>query len=155
MTGPIAKTLEPLIRDLYAARNAIKAACPEFPFTLDGKLVGDLGEAIALRDHGLERLPPGNALHDFKAPDGRLVQVKTTQATKNGRGVGLGLRKQTFEHLLVFQIAEEGTCSILYDGPGHYVDAARKHKKSPSLSVSQLRRLNALVKPAERVIGDV
>jgi hypothetical protein len=150
----LSKRLEPLIRDLYAARNALKAECSDFPFTLDGKLIGDLGEAIAMHDLGLERLPPGSALHDFKTADGRLVQVKTTQAAREGQGVGLGLNKQSFQQLLVLQLSEEGTYSVLYDGPGHYIDEARRHKKSASLSVGQLRRLNAMVNPAERVIGD-
>lgn len=150
----LSKRLEPLIRDLYAARNALKAECSDFPFTLDGKLIGDLGEAIAMHDLGLERLPAGNALHDFKTADGRLVQVKTTQAVKNGQGVGLGLQKQSFQQLLIFQLSEAGTYSVLYDGPGRYIDEARKHKKSASLSVGQLRKLNSLVKPTERVISD-
>ena len=152
MSESIAKKLAPLIRDLYAARNAIREACSEFAFTLDGKIVGDLGEAIALRDFGLERLPSGSSLHDFKAPDGRLVQVKTTQATASGCGVGLGLKKQSFKHLVVFQISEDGSYTILYDGPGNYIDDARAHKKSASLSVLQLRRLNQRVKAHERVL---
>lgn len=150
----LSKRLEPFIRDLYAARNALKAECRDFSFTLDGKLIGDIGEAIAMHDLGLERLPAGNALHDFKTSDGRLVQVKTTQAARESQSVGLGLQKQSFEHLLVLQLSEAGTYSVLYDGPGRYVDEARSHKKTASLSVGQLRKLNSLVSSAERVVSD-
>lgn len=153
MSNQITQKLEPLVRDLYRARNALRDACPLFSFTLDGKIVGDLGEAVAFYDYGLERLPSGNALHDFKAADGRHVQVKTTQAIKGG--VGLGLYKQSFEHLIVFQVNEEGRFTIIYDGPGAYIDNARANRKSPSLSVAQLKRLNEKVAGHERILGGI
>ena len=147
------KSLEPIIKRLYQARNELRALFPELPFSLDGKLVGDIGEAIALQDFGLTQLPAGTELHDFVTDDGRHVQVKTTQATAPHRGVGLGLTMQSFEHLIVLQISVEGTYSVLYDGPGTYIDAARSHRKTPSLTVSQLRTLNSKVSKAERILN--
>jgi hypothetical protein len=149
------KSLEPIIKRLYEARNELRAIFPELPFSLDGRLIGDIGEAIALQDFGFTRLPEGTEIHDFVTDDGRHVQVKTTQATAPHRGVGLGLTMQSFEHLIVIQISEEGTYNILYDGPGSYVDAARSHRKTPSLTVSQLRNLNSKVTAAERSIKNV
>lgn len=142
------------IKRLYAARNELHKAFPELPFTLDGKLVGDIGEAIAIADLGLIKLKEGTKLHDFKTKSGGLVQVKTTQQHLPGRGVGLGLKKESFEHLLVIQLSEEGTYTILFDGPGRYVDEARAHRRTPSLTVSQLRRLNGQVKGDERIVKD-
>lgn len=147
-----AKSLEPIIKQLYQARNELRALFPELPFTLDGRLVGDIGEAIALQEFGLSPLPSCSELHDFLASDGRRVQIKTTQGIISGRSVGLGLTKQSFEHLIVIQISEEGTYSVLYDGPGSYIDDARQHKKGASLTIGQLRRLNEKVKDEERVI---
>ena len=146
------KSLEPIIQRLYEARKELRALFPELPFTLDGKLIGDIGEAIALQDFGFTPLPAGTELHDFLAADGRRVQIKTTQAIAPHRGVGLGLTMQSFEHLVVIQISETGTYSILYDGPGTYIDDARRHRKSPSLTVGQLRNLNAKVPTSERAI---
>jgi hypothetical protein len=140
------------IRRLYIARNELRNAFPELAFTLDGKLIGDIGEAIAIADYGLIKLKEGSKLHDFKTADGRLVQVKTTQQHKAGTGVGLGLKKESFEHLIVIQLSEEGTYRILFDGPGRYVDEARRHRSSPSLTVSQLKKLNDKVNKNERVI---
>lgn len=145
------KNLQQILGGLYEARNALRKLFPGLSFTLDGKLVGDIGEAIARHDFGLQQLPAGTPRHDFCSRDGRSVQVKTTQATKGASGVGLGLTKQSFEHLLVIQITEDGGYGILFDGPGRYIDAARKHKKSPSLSVNQLERLNSHVADAERL----
>jgi uncharacterized protein DUF6998 len=144
--------LGPIIKQLYAARNALRVLFPELPFTLDGKLVGDIGEAIALQQFGMERLPEGTEGHDFRAPDGRLVQVKTTQAISPNRGVGLGLTIRSFEHLIVIQLTETGAYQILYDGPGTLIDEARRHRTTPSLTVGQLRRLNLKVKDSDRII---
>lgn len=140
------------IKRLYAARNELRKAFSELPFTLDGRLIGDIGEAIAIADFGLEKLKEGTKLHDFKTSDGKLVQVKTTQQHEEGKGVGLGLKKESFDHLIVIQLSEEGTYTILFDGPGKYVDEARLRRSSPSLTVSQLRRLNREVKADERII---
>jgi hypothetical protein len=147
-----AKSLEPIIKQLYQARNELRALFPELPFTLDGRLVGDIGEAIALQEFGLAPLPSCSELHDFLASDGRKVQIKTTQGTISGQSVGLGLTKQSFEHLIVIQISEEGRYHVLNDGPGSYIDDARQHKKTASLTIGQLQRLNEKVKNEERVI---
>lgn len=140
------------IKRLYAARNELHKAFPELPFTLDGKLVGDIGEAIAIADLKLIKLKEGTPLHDFKTSNGKLVQVKTTQQHLPGKGVGLGLKKESFDHLIVIQLSEEGTYKILFDGPGRYVDEARVHKSTPSMTVSQLRRLNGQVNDSERIV---
>jgi len=147
--------LEPIIKQLYAARNALRALFPELPFTLDGRLVGDIGEAIALQEFGLTRLAEGTEGHDFLAPDGRLVQIKTTKAVALNRGVGLGLTIRSFEHLIVIQISEAGTYQILYDGPGTFIDEVRRHRTTPSLTVGQLQRLNSRVNDSDRIIKKI
>lgn len=146
---PFPKEIEPAIKKLRLARDELKRAFPELRFALDGNLVGDIGEAIAISDFGLTKLKPGSRLHDFQTSDGKLVQIKTTQQTKPGKGVGLGLIKKSFEHLIVIQLLENGY-EILFDGYGKRVDAARAHKKSPSLSVKQLSELND--RPNEHIV---
>ena len=138
-----------IIKRLYAARNELRQAFPGLSFTLDGKLVGDIGEAIAMDAYRLIPLAAGAKRHDFRTEAGREVQVKLTQQTKGN--VGLGRSKQRFEHLVVLQVFEDGTYSVLFDGPGEYIDRAWAHKKSASLSILQLRRLNDSVKETERL----
>jgi len=142
--------LRPILRRLYEARDELRALYPDWKFPLDGNLVGDIGEAIAMHDLGLQKLPTGTHGHDFQASDGRLVQVKTTQAVKGG--VGLGLTKQSFEHLLVLQLTAGGDCHVLYDGPGSLIDEARAHRKTPSLSVKRLRELDLQVDLSSRLV---
>lgn len=144
------RQLQPILRRLYEARDELRKLHPDLKFALDGNLVGDIGEAIARRDFHLIPLPVGNKGHDFETPDGRLVQVKTTQ--KQTGGVGLGLTMQSFEHLIVIQLSEAGTYGILYDGPGSLIDEARVGRKTPSLTVSRLRQLNEQVRKRDRLV---
>ena len=146
---PIPDNLSGPFKKLLSARDELRGAFPELSFALDGNLVGHIGEAIAISEFKLEKLPSGSKTHDFKAPNGTHVQVKTTQQQRGG--VGLGLVKTSFEHLIVIQLSESGTYSILYDGPGRHIDAANSHKKGASLSVDQLQRLNQQVSKEERL----
>ena len=149
---PAPRNIGPFVQELYHARNKLRQAFPELSFTLDGKLIGDIGEAIAMEHFGLTMLPGNSKAHDFVDAKGRKVQVKTTQKTTSNKGVGLGLEKQTFEHLIVLEVAEDGSYRILYDGPGTYIDAARAHKTSASLSINQLTELHAQVPKHERLV---
>lgn len=149
---PAPRNIGPFVRELYDARNKLRNAFPELPFTLDGKLIGDIGEAIAIEDFGLKQLPGNSKDHDFQAPDGRKVQIKTTQKTTDNKPVGLGLDKRTFDHLIVIELDQDGSYRILYDGPGTYIDAARAHKSSASLSIKQLTELHAQVPKPERLV---
>ena len=144
---PIADALQ----NLYAAQKILATAFPSWPFSLDGKLIGDIGEVIASRVFELVRLPEGEKTHDMRAPDGRLVQVKATQKGPDWKSVGLGLIKTSFDFLLVIEFGKDGTFEVLYNGPGSFIDDARKHKKSASLSRKQLRACQLLVPDGQRL----
>lgn len=147
------RQLQPILRRLYEARNELRVLYPDFKFTLDGNLIGDIGEAIALQDFSLEKLPPGTPGHDFRTKRGKLVQVKATQARKGG--IHLGTKMTSFEHLIVIQLSEAGNYDILYDGPGSLIDEARVGRKTPSLTVNRLRQLNEQVKTPDRLVPQV
>lgn len=76
---PLPGRMAPIVRRLYRARNDLRRAVRGLHFSLDGKLIGDIGEAVATQHFGLERLPEGTKGHDFRVAGGRLVQVKATQ----------------------------------------------------------------------------
>lgn len=66
------------VGELVAARNKLRLhyASAGLAFTPDGKLVGDIGEAVAAELFGL-RLIQSKGIDGY-APDGRSVQVKAT-----------------------------------------------------------------------------
>ena len=145
------KPIAAALKQLYKAQALLKSEFSEWSFPLDGKLVGDIGEVIAMKAFGLTRLPPGQKSHDFKTQSGKLVQVKATQKNKDSKPVGLGLQKQSFEHLLVIEFDRDGFYEVLYNGPGSNIDRAREHKSSASLSRRQLRELQSLVQEASKL----
>jgi hypothetical protein len=73
-----------LVKDLYAVVARLESLFPGRRFTLDGHLVGSIGEVLAAARYGLELLPPSTKRHDARARDGRLVQVKATQTNSMG-----------------------------------------------------------------------
>ena len=82
------------------------------PFTLDGHLIGSLGEVYAAEVYNLELLPPGTEKSDAITADGKLVQIKTTQRDK------IGLYEEP-DILLALKVKEDGTIEEVYYGEGH------------------------------------
>ena len=118
----------------------------EYGFALDGNLIGDIGEVIAEKFFGLNKLPGNSHRHDFeRLEDGLQVQVKTTQKAAASKQVGLGLEKKHFDYLLVFELERDGSFEVIFNGPGDAIEDKRKHKVSASLSRKQLRECQALV----------
>ena len=117
------------------------------PFTLDGHLVGSLGEVMAADRYGLTLLPPSHEKYDAKATDGRLVQIKMTQ------GKAVALRSEP-NHLIVLKLDENGGIDEVYNGPGDIAWKAAGKRQSNGqhrISVAKLRSLmNEL--PAESML---
>jgi hypothetical protein len=117
------------------------------PFTLDGHLVGSLGEVIAERVFGLSLYPPSYPTHDGRTSDGKEVQIKLT----GGKAVGL---RDEPDYLLVMKIVDPTHADVVYNGPGKEPwEAAGKMQKNGQrrLSVSKLERLNMVVQDNEKI----
>lgn len=104
------------IRDHYADRVPGGGDKPLLSFTLDGNLVGDIGEALAVELFGITLVDrKSHAGIDGHAPDGRTVQVK---ATGTGRGPVFRMIGERAEHLLFFDLDfDEGGGTVVYNGP--------------------------------------
>jgi hypothetical protein len=59
----------------------LNAAYPHKKFTLDGRLVGDIGEVLVASAYDLELFEGVQRHHDGTCSKGRLVQVKATMKT--------------------------------------------------------------------------
>lgn len=136
-----------LVRRLYEVVGQLEGAFPGRKFSLDGHLVGSIGEVIAADRYGLELLANSTEGHDARCPDGRLIQVKTTQ------GKSVGLRSQP-KHLIVLVLRRDGTVEEAYNGPGHLAwEAAGPMQKNGQrrISISTLRSLKDQVEVSERI----
>lgn len=143
------------IKNLVAAQQAVKEHyCAitkgRLEFTLDGNLVGDIGEALAIEEFGLE-LHERNGEGVDGIAGGRTVQVKTTGT---GRGPAFRHTRVDAEHLLFFQI-DFASCRarIVYNGPEGPVrrSLGEQWVGQKSLSMRQMELLDREVDPHERL----
>jgi hypothetical protein len=107
----------------------------ELKFTPDGRMVGDLGEAIAVELFGL-KLTQGTGI-DGVAPDGRTsVQVKAS-GTFGGAAFRPIDDKECAQHLLFFHLDYEKRCGeVIYNGPEAPVRARYVKGKTSQITVT-------------------
>lgn len=70
------------IKMLYRITQELEAMFPGRHYTPDGHMIGSIGEALAASYYGLELFPASEEIHDAKAADGRLIQIKATQVNR-------------------------------------------------------------------------
>lgn len=136
-----------VIRELIVARNKVRHhyASTGLSFTLDGNLIGDLGEAIASEIFGLKLLARNGTGIDGHAPDGRSVQVK---ASGTKRGPAFRMVDTRAQHLLFFHLDIDAcTAKLLFNGPEEIALETLKvpWKGQRMVSVPQIRAADARV----------
>lgn len=144
--------LPEMVLDLVNARDRLAAYYRDSgrTFTFDGKLVGDLGEAIAAELFGI-KLTPQRAF-DGRAPDGRTVQVK---ASTTGAGPAFRKLETGADHLLHFLLdLPKRRGEIAFNGPEHIALAcmpASWTQGQRAIPLGKLRAANARVPPEARL----
>ncbi len=107
--------LKEAIKGLYSSVNKLNRAFPDKPFTPDGRMIGDIGEAIAALKFGVKLDKKLRKHWDGYRTDslGKKceVQVKATQKDKTY------LKEPPHEgDLLIFKIFSDGESERCYDG---------------------------------------
>lgn len=143
------------VKDLWNAQQSLAKhyADTGLKFTLDGRLVGDIAEALAL-DHFDLKLPPKRTGGiDAITRSGKTVQVKATGNPKSGPAFTPG--KGRAEYLLFFAIDfQANTASVIYNGPEAPVRAllpAEGWSGTKIVPLSEMVRLAKVVALADRV----
>ncbi|HTO35416.1 MAG TPA: hypothetical protein VLZ72_04200 [Flavobacterium sp.] len=91
-------------------------------FTIDGHLLGSIGEVYAKEKFNLILLPNSEKTHDAYDPKTKEnYQIKITQRNK------VGIRHKP-ENLIVIKIENDGLPKIIYKGKGEPVWEKIKHK---------------------------
>ena len=139
------------IRELYAIVGRLESEYHEHSrhFTLDGHLVGSIGEVYAAERYGIELFASSAPAHDGTAPDGRLVQIKATQRDS----VGISAKP---DFLIVLRIDKRGGIDEVYNGPGEPVWSLFANRKRPKngqhqVSLARLKKLNEEVPLEKRI----
>lgn len=136
-----------LLDSLYSSAERLEALFPGRKFTLDGHLVGSIGEVIAAYMFDLTLNPASTMAHDALCPAGRRVEIKFTQ----GRTVAI---RHEPDHLLVLHPARRGNVRVVYNGPGTMSWTAARATQSNGLqpiSLAHLTRLNDAVADGQRL----
>jgi len=127
-------------------------------FTLDGKLIGDIGEVLATEKFNITLYPPKKKDYDaFEIGTNKQIQIKSTM-----RGYfTFPFDPKPDMYLLAIKInCEENkdVCEVIYNGPGKIVlDKILEKKLKPykesyySITMNMLKDLNAEVKYDDRI----
>ena len=130
------------IKDLYKITNELERTYPGRKFTVDGHLVGSIGEVIVAEHYGLKLLPNSTKTHDAVSKDGKLVQIKATQV----KGISISSEP---DYVIVIKILPDGSWEEVYNGPGKHVwDNAGKMQKNGQRPIS-LSKLQLLMRSVE------
>jgi hypothetical protein len=134
---------------IFRGIEALNKAFPNREFTIDGRLVGDIGEIIAGLEYGVILDDVAQRDHDGHTVDGRRVQIKATFK-----------KHLTFktvpDYYLGFKLNKDGSYYEVYNGPGRIICDRYAHRKDIgvkllSLPISKLKTLSQTVEPIERI----
>ena len=131
------------LRDAYKDQNK--------QFTLDGRLVGDIGEVLAEEAYEIKLFEDLQKHHDATCSDGRLVQIKATMKDSLTFPVD-----HIPDYYIGIKIHSNGTFTEVFNGPGAVAWEAVKNRKATktnlhSVSTSALSKLSATVAESDRI----
>ena len=135
------------IKELYKITNELERTYPGRKFTIDGHLVGSIGEVIVAEHYGLDLLPNSTKTHDARTKDGKMVQIKATQV----KGIAISSEP---DYLIVIRLLSDGSWEEIYNGPGKAAwDNAGKMQKNGQrpISLSKLRNLMGSVDIKDKI----
>jgi hypothetical protein len=147
--------LPAVIKNLWTAQQALAEYYNDtgLKFTLDGRLVGDIAEAIALQHFNLLLPQSRTGGVDAITPTGKTVQVKATGNPKSGPAFTPG--RDCADYLLFFAINfEANTASVIYNGPEAPVRAllpAQGWAGTKVIPLADMHRLAKNVAPSARI----
>lgn len=127
----------------------LKQAFPNRKFTIDGRLVGDIGEIIAGLEYDIVLDEASRRDHDATTPAGDRVQIKATFKEK------LTFKTRT-GYYLGFKLHHDGQYEEIFNGPGGMIYEHYQHRqdigtKLLSFPLKTLRALSCLVPAHERI----
>jgi hypothetical protein len=117
-------------------------------FPLDGRLVGDMGEALVKKYFNVELHPPNMNCYDaFEIGTERQIQIKSSMKYNFYYSF-----KYNPDYFMAVHINEDATLEVVYNGPGQLIKdyinerGLKDYNKTwYSLSVGVLKRLNEKV----------
>ena len=141
--------IEEALRLIFEGIVELKEQFPDKKFTIDGRLVGDIGEVIASLEYAVDLYVVQTPVHDGETMDGRKVQIKATFKDKLTLTV-------VPDFYLGIRLFEDGTYEEIFNGPGFVIAERYSHRsgfgqKQLSVPLTALRELSRGVSSAQRI----
>lgn len=140
------------VKDIYIAVERLRRVFPGRKFTPDGRMLGDIGEAIAAMLYKIDldekSQKDWDGCWNDRAGNKRRVQIRATQ------GETTYLKKPPFPGtLLIFKIDKEkhGEYKMVYNGNIGMVWNKIKNQKSKTISIKELINLQKNVEPGDMI----
>ena len=146
---PHRQSIKEALALIFQGIDMLKSQFPTKAFTIDGRLVGDIGEIIASLEYDLTLYTVQAATHDGETADRRKVQVKATFKDK--------LTMTAIPELyLGLQLLEDGTYREIFNGPGSVIAKQFSHRKGIgekqlSFPITTLEQLSKTVDSKQRI----
>lgn len=140
------KRIHSQVQRLIEIVNELEEDYPGRHFTLDGHLVGSLGEVVAAYHYGITLYTASSPIHDGEIGK-RKVQIKVTQQDN----VVIGNEP---EYLLVLYMNKNGAFYEVYNGPGKapWESASRRDShNNRHMRVNRLMKLDKMVQDRNRI----
>ena len=146
--------LQQEIKQLYESVDALRKLFPdkENGFTLDGRLVGDIGEVIAQELFQIKLYEKLKHHYDAETTYGPTLKVQIKATFKESL---------TFNHApdyyIGIKLSNNGNYKVIYNGPGKYISEKYKHRKGIgtqllSFPIENLLKINADIPDNERIL---
>jgi hypothetical protein len=144
-------TIPDAVRQMLRIVDQLCSAYPKKRFTLDGRLVGDIGEVLVEAAYDLTLFEDVKRHHDGQSSDGRLVQIKATMKAALTFPVD-----HVPNYYLGIQVHSDGSFTEVFNGPGAIAwEAVRGRAPTKtnlhSIAIGALRKLQAKVQPEDRI----
>lgn len=142
-------TITSALEHIFSGIKELHKAFPSKNFTIDGRLVGDIGEVIATLEYDIRLYETQQSDHDGETSDGKKVQVKATfKESLTFRAIP--------DYYLGLKLFKDGHHEEIFNGPGQIIYERYQNRKGIgktllSFPINELKRLSGLVPYSERI----
>ncbi len=154
MSNPHEDIVEGL-RLIFQGINVLRQGCGTgHKFTIDGRLVGDIGELVAAREFKIKLDEVSRPRYDAQTevdPGDTPVNVQIKAGFKESLTFG-----RTPDLYIGLRLSEDGAHEVIFNGPGSIIAEEIKGRKGfdeklLSVPMSKLRELNKTVPEDQRI----
>jgi hypothetical protein len=142
------QVIEQALENIFKGIGLLRHEFKNRSFTIDGRLVGDIGEVIAEGNYGISLYKDQVPVHDGEK-GGKLIQIKAT--FKDHLTFG-----KVPDYYLGFKLKKDGSWIEIFNGPGQIIFDRFRHRKGIgeqllSFSIETLSELSKGIHESDRI----